>query len=155
MENQTELKWHQKPTSIIILLVLFFPVGLYYMWKNDIWTKKTRWIVTASLAILFLVNAFGENSGGELNGKKFMYIDNVTDIGGVIEFDSNKKCNFFLSAGTFKKSTLGTYILDKDEITFIWDKGIGPKSGKLTKESEKDNEWKIDIGTAVYTEFKD
>jgi hypothetical protein len=63
MENQTELKWHQKPTSIIILLVLFFPVGLYYMWKNNLWSKKTRWIVTG-ICSLIVIGQFGSKEGG-------------------------------------------------------------------------------------------
>jgi hypothetical protein len=63
MENQTELKWYQKPTGIIILLIVFFPVGLFLMWKNEMWSKKTRWIVTGTIAILFIANAGGKNSG--------------------------------------------------------------------------------------------
>ena len=56
MENQTELKWFQKQTGIIILLILFFPVGLYLMWKNQLWTKKTRWIVSGVIAVLVIAN---------------------------------------------------------------------------------------------------
>lgn len=57
MENQTELKWYQKPTGVIILLIFFFPVGLYLMWKNKLWTKRTRWIVTGVLALIIIANA--------------------------------------------------------------------------------------------------
>ena len=56
MENQTELKWFQKQTGVIILLILFFPVGLYLMWKNQLWTKKTRWIVSGVIAVLVIAN---------------------------------------------------------------------------------------------------
>jgi hypothetical protein len=62
MENQTELKWYQKPTGIIILLIVFFPVGLFLMWKNEMWSKKTRWIVTGAIGILFIANAGGSGS---------------------------------------------------------------------------------------------
>ncbi len=152
MENQTELKWYQKPTGIIILLIVFFPVGLFLMWKNEIWTKKTRWIVTGAIALLFIASAGGDSG---LNGKKFMHMNNAADLGAVIEFESNEKCSFFLTTGTLKRSNLGTYSLEKDELTFSWDKGIGPKSGKLIKDDSNKSEWKIDIGTAVYTEYKD
>ena len=152
MENQTELKWYQKPTGIIILLIVFFPVGLFLMWKNEIWTKKTRWIVTGAIALLFIASAGGDSG---LNGKKFMHMNNAADLGAVIEFESNEKCSFFLTTGTFKNSTLGSYILEKDQITFSWDKGIGPKSGKLIKDDSNKSEWKIAIGTTVYTEYKD
>ena len=62
MENQTELKWYQKPTGIIILLIFFFPVGLYLMGKNDLWTKQTRWIVTGILAVIVIANAGNDKS---------------------------------------------------------------------------------------------
>ncbi|RVU25566.1 hypothetical protein EOJ36_03880 [Sandaracinomonas limnophila] len=60
MENSSEQKWYQKPNGTIILLVLFFPIGLYQMWKNELWTKQTRWIITAVLAVVVLANA-GKN----------------------------------------------------------------------------------------------
>ena len=63
MENQTELKWYQKPTGVIILLIIFFPVGLYQMWKNELWTKKTRWIATGVVAVMLIANSGNNNSG--------------------------------------------------------------------------------------------
>lgn len=57
MENQTELKWYQKPVGVIILLIWLFPIGLYMMWKNDLWTKQTRWIVTGILALITVIPA--------------------------------------------------------------------------------------------------
>lgn len=62
MENQTELKWYQKPTGVIILLIFLFPVGLYLMWKNELWTKKTRWIVTGVLALIVIAGPGGDLS---------------------------------------------------------------------------------------------
>lgn len=64
MENQAGLKWYQKQTGIIILLIIFFPIGLYQMWKNNLWSKKTRWIVTITLIVLI---------GLGQNGKKTTY----------------------------------------------------------------------------------
>jgi hypothetical protein len=62
MENQTEKKWYQKPTSIIILLIFFFPVGLYLMWKNELWTKQIRWVVSSAIVIVVIANANNNNS---------------------------------------------------------------------------------------------
>ena len=62
MENQTELKWYQKPKGVIILLIFFFPVGLYQMWKNELWTKKTRWIATGVVTVMFIANSGNNNS---------------------------------------------------------------------------------------------
>lgn len=73
MENQTELKWYQKPTGVIILLIVFFPVGLYLMWKNDMWTKKTRWIVTTVIAVVLLANSNEGGLGGRSEPTGFYY----------------------------------------------------------------------------------
>ena len=62
MENQNELKWYQKPEGVIALLILFFPVGLYLMWKNEHWTKRTRWIVTIVIAIAVISYNSDSNS---------------------------------------------------------------------------------------------
>ena len=46
MKENPEMKWHQNPTIIILMLIIFFPVGIYFMWKNELWDKKARWIIT-------------------------------------------------------------------------------------------------------------
>jgi len=56
---ETKKKWYQKTGGIIALLVLFFPVGLYLMWKHASWNKTVKWGVTGVFAFLVLVNAFG------------------------------------------------------------------------------------------------
>jgi len=61
MENET-LKWHQKPMSVILLLIFFFPLGLYFMWKNKMWNSKTRWIVTSIILILVIAGANNDKS---------------------------------------------------------------------------------------------
>lgn len=37
---------------IIAMLVLFFPIGLYFMWKNAQWSKRSKIIVTAIFGVL-------------------------------------------------------------------------------------------------------
>lgn len=62
MENQHQQKWHQKTNSIILLLIFFFPLGLYFMWKNEIWPIKTRWIITSVFVFAVILNTRNENS---------------------------------------------------------------------------------------------
>jgi hypothetical protein len=52
MENKK--KWYQKTGGIIFWLIVFFPVGLYLMWKHANWHKTAKWVVTAVYALLFL-----------------------------------------------------------------------------------------------------
>jgi hypothetical protein len=62
MKNQYQQKWHQKPNSIIVLLIIFFPLGLYFMWKNEIWSIKTRWIITSIFIFAVILNSGNKNS---------------------------------------------------------------------------------------------
>ena len=63
----TKIKWYEQPTTIIILLIIFFPIGIFLMWKNELWTKKTRWIVTSIFAFLIIVNANKNESANKIN----------------------------------------------------------------------------------------
>ena len=81
MENQTELKWYQKPTGVIILLIIFFPVGLYQMWKNELWTKKTRWIVTGVVAVMLIANSGNNNSGVSNSSNSSSGVSNSSSAG--------------------------------------------------------------------------
>jgi len=73
MDNQPEKKWYQKPTAVVLLLIFFFPVGLYLMWKHEVWSKTARWIVSAVFTLAVIANA-GKNestvsrSNNEVNG---------------------------------------------------------------------------------------
>src|SRR5690606_14459630 len=63
MENQPILKWYQKPVTVILFLIFFFPVGLYLMWKHDLWNKTTRVIVSVFFGLLIIANM--KNSSNE------------------------------------------------------------------------------------------
>lgn len=56
MENVNNLKWHQKPLSTTILLILFFPLGIYLMWKNELWSKTARVVISAFFGLLVIGN---------------------------------------------------------------------------------------------------
>lgn len=56
-----ELKWHQKSSYTIALLILFFPVGLIMMWKNNNWSLQTKIIITLLIPIIGFFNS-GNNT---------------------------------------------------------------------------------------------
>ena len=70
MESKDEIKWHKKPSNIIIALFIFFPVGIYFMWKNQIWTKNIRWVITGVFIGLVLTANTEEYSSATLSFKK-------------------------------------------------------------------------------------
>jgi len=62
MSQNENIKWYQKPISIIILIVLFFPVGLYLMWKNRLWSKSVRILVTIFMVGFFIYTSSNSKS---------------------------------------------------------------------------------------------
>jgi hypothetical protein len=58
-------KWYQKTPWIIALIIIFFPVGLYLMWKYASWNPKIKWVVSGFFAFIFLINLVtGDNKQG-------------------------------------------------------------------------------------------
>lgn len=56
------LKWYQKPTAVVFCLIFFFPVGLFLMWKHEVWSKTSRIVVSVFFGLLVLGNI---NKGNE------------------------------------------------------------------------------------------
>ena len=60
--SQMQQKWYREPWVIIALLILFFPIGLYLMWRYAKWSPKAKWIVTGIYAFLMLLSAISNAS---------------------------------------------------------------------------------------------
>lgn len=54
--------WYKKPPAIIALLILFFPAGLFLMWKYAHWSKKTKWIVTGIVVFVLVMSNAGKSA---------------------------------------------------------------------------------------------
>jgi len=48
-------KWYKEPFGIIALLILFFPVGLFLMWKYSGWSPKVKWVISGIFAFLIVL----------------------------------------------------------------------------------------------------
>ncbi len=53
-DNSNNKKWYQKTGWIIAWLILFFPVGLFLMWKYADWKKSVKGIVSALFAFIII-----------------------------------------------------------------------------------------------------
>lgn len=64
METNSEhkKKWYQTTAGIIALLILFFPAGLYLMWRHANWNKTAKWIITGVFGFFVLVSALTNNT---------------------------------------------------------------------------------------------
>ena len=52
--NNDKKKWYQSTLWIILWLILFFPVGLFLMWKYSDWKKPVKFIVTVFFAFAII-----------------------------------------------------------------------------------------------------
>lgn len=59
-------KWYESSGGIIAMLILFFPVGLFLMWKYAKWKKLVKWVLTLIYAIIVLGLS---NSSSSVNNK--------------------------------------------------------------------------------------
>src|SRR5699024_525948 len=48
-------KFYNKKWFTILILILFTPVGIILMWKNNQWTKKTRIILSIIFGVYFII----------------------------------------------------------------------------------------------------
>lgn len=55
--SNTKAKWYKKPGWIAVLLIVFWPVGLYLMWEYTNLSKTTKFILT-SIIVLFGVTSW-------------------------------------------------------------------------------------------------
>jgi len=62
--QKPELKWYETANSslIIALLVLFFPLGLWCMWKYGQWSFKTKGMITGAIVLLLLISGRSEHA---------------------------------------------------------------------------------------------
>jgi len=59
-------KWYHQTWGVVLLLIFFFPVGLYLMWKHTGWHKYIK-IGVSVLCIIGLIGAFTDNKNNPQN----------------------------------------------------------------------------------------
>ena len=61
MENSNSNAWYEKTWLVVILCIIFFPVGLYALWKNSSISKGWKISITALISIIVLANLGGND----------------------------------------------------------------------------------------------
>lgn len=62
-------KWYQNTVFIIALLILFFPVGLFLMWKYTSWNKIIKWVITGFFVIVLFGSILGSKTDNSSTSK--------------------------------------------------------------------------------------
>lgn len=71
--------WYEKTWLVTLLCILFFPVGLYALWKNSSISKGWKIAVTVIIAVIVITNI------GDNNDEKSATAQNVESKGGNAE----------------------------------------------------------------------
>ena len=136
-------KWYQKTGWIIALLILFFPVGLFLMWKYTNWKKPVKGIITALILIIALSGIVSPDKLEQITLKADT--DQTYDINQKISIEATTTpSDYELSSSDFKcsggKITTNnqniSFIATKDGSYKIWAEHDGIKSNNLTLKVE-------------------
>jgi len=68
MNEVQKTAWYEKTGLLVVLLIVFFPVGLYGVWKNTRFTTKTKGIITGVVAVVFIVVMTSGGGGTKTGG---------------------------------------------------------------------------------------
>jgi hypothetical protein len=58
-QEKRKLAWYEtdSPLLIVGLLIIFFPLGLWSMWRYTSWSLKTKGIITSAVVLLALISS--------------------------------------------------------------------------------------------------
>jgi hypothetical protein len=60
-------KWYEKPIYIVLLLIFFFPLGLFLMLKFSNWGKPVKIAVTVIVALFVIIGSANNENPNELH----------------------------------------------------------------------------------------
>jgi sRNA-binding protein len=83
--NENNEAWYRKSWGVGLLIWLFFPVGLYLMWKHTTWNKKLKWGITGVFALLILLSVVSLTTAQEPTITLDAFKDNQTVTSNSIE----------------------------------------------------------------------
>lgn len=129
MNTANTQKWYQKTGYIILLLILFFPVGLFLMWKYTNWGKNVKIAISAIIAVLFGIGLISSGSDEP--------VETVVSDTGIESFDfydtdalelevGEKDKSYFEVEGNeeFSIDDIKLVSSDNNVVTFTYDKTL-------------------------------
>ncbi len=161
-------KWYKTTWGVILLLVLFYPAGLFFMWKDTKWKPKIKWSLTGLFVILFFGFGMITTSKESALSKKYRVDTTPNQTAQVTEAPTSvptikpvEKYNVVVTSQIVKKVN-GKYryffdIRNKDTKPFEGSVSISLFTAELPNAIAGDTfntkqAIEPDLGTSVYTE---
>lgn len=119
--NRDNKKWYQKTGWIIAWLILFFPVGLFLMWKYADWKKPVKGIISALFAFIIIGAALSPKQSLE-SAKLSADTSKAYDIKQEVQIESTLTPSDYTVPDTAYKTSGGKMKISDGEIYFSADK---------------------------------
>jgi len=91
MEESVDNKWYDKTWLVVLLCFVFFPVGIYGLWKNNYLSNDWKIIISVLIGVWLYYNVY-QNI---YNKPSTSLGDKITKSGSVITIDSFKSSEKF------------------------------------------------------------
>lgn len=72
-------KFYEQTWFIVLILILFFPIGLVLVWTNKHWTQKGKIIATVIVAVFLVLGTAGKNSSNSSTDKEETETDVISE----------------------------------------------------------------------------
>lgn len=115
--NGNNKKWYQKTGWIIALIILFFPVGLFLMWKYTDWKKPVKFAVTAFILFFAIIGLFSPDSLEEISLSA--NTTSAYDINQEVTITVSTTPNDYQLSDSDFKCTGGKLNIENGKITFL------------------------------------
>jgi len=66
MTEEKKKPFYGRGWFVVLVLLLFYPIGVVLLWAATDWGKKSRWVLTVILGLLFLIRIGGETEEAEI-----------------------------------------------------------------------------------------
>ena len=119
--NRDNKKWYQKTGWIIAWLILFFPVGLFLMWKYADWKKPVKGIISALFAFIIIGAALSPKQSLE-SAKLSADTSKAYDIKQEVQIKSTLTPSDYTVPDTAYKTSGGKMKISDGKIYFSADK---------------------------------
>lgn len=147
------MKWYDKPWFAVLMLIVFFPVGIYLMWRNDHFKKWVRIGVTAFFVLLLMAGLTSDDTeeDGSIadDGVQEVEMEVVADMDVKIEED---KLVVDIDTNAIDGSIFEFFVMDGD-LNTISD-FITVEDGLASGSFETHEDWDVGyLGTGGFMRF--
>lgn len=139
-------KLYTRTWFIILLLIIFFPVGLFLMWKYTKWKKFVKIIITIVIGIFFIIGLFMPAEETSDYGSDDSYTSDEYDEDYSVNEEETESVELFTTEADYSAVSYDSLARTPDDYMFSKVKG----TGEVIQVLEGDGETQLRIALDDY-----